>query len=283
MLRNDIVIENDEQYFALKAVSASQIKTFDKSPYEFWRTSPFNPEKIDEEDKDALSFGSLAHCLLLEPEEVEKRFKIYDWGTKTRSTVKYAKAKEEQSDGKTLILPTEYERANFMLSNIRSHKLAAMIIKGATTELPIVWEDEESGILCKAKIDAIKRTKSGIICIDYKTSGDIDSLLNSAQKFQYPLQAIHYSEAVYQKYGEYPVEFVFIIQSNKTGYEDVVCVANVEFNTQEVAKILWRAHLNNIAQKVKEFEKTQDKDIFAPYPERCLLSYSNYYLNNAGA
>ena len=39
----------DEEYFALKAISASQIKQFDKGAYWFWKTSPFNDKRPKDE------------------------------------------------------------------------------------------------------------------------------------------------------------------------------------------------------------------------------------------
>lgn len=60
-------LNNDDAYFAYKAVSASQIKKYDHGAYRFWKDSVFNPEKKTEQETDALVFGKLTHCLLLEP------------------------------------------------------------------------------------------------------------------------------------------------------------------------------------------------------------------------
>ena len=40
----------DEEYFSVKALSASQIKQFDKGAYWFWKSSPFNPDKEPEKE-----------------------------------------------------------------------------------------------------------------------------------------------------------------------------------------------------------------------------------------
>lgn len=272
----DIKIKNDAEYFALKAISASQIKIYDKSPYEFWRTSPFNPDAVQEEDKDALIFGGLCHCLLLEPNDAQNRYIIADFGASRRNKA-YDKIKSE-NHGRIVINHAEWDRANLMLANLRQHPEVTKIVTGATAEMPIVWHNEENDIDCKAKIDAIKRTKSGIILIDYKTSSDIDSVIKWPEKLQYPLQAVHYCEAVREKYGEYPVEFVFIIQSNKPGYEDVIAVANIDLETFEAAQNIWARHLYDMSKKIKSFEETQDKHIFAAYPERVYMRYSNWYL-----
>ena len=266
----------DAEYFDVKAISATQIKQFDRGAYWFWKSSPFNPEKEQEKESDALVFGKLCHCLLLEPSQFQGQYAVVDFG-KTRSNKKYESAKEE-NPGKIIVTPDEVDRALKMIQNVKEHKLASAILDGATAEMPFVWKDPKTGVPCKAKLDAIKRTKNGIVVIDYKTSSDIDGVLNWPQKLQYPLQAEFYSRAVEAKYGEKPCEFVFVIQSNKEGEEDVVCVANVEYETQEVAKSIVDHHIAAIIDRLQIWEETKDKTIWAAYPNRCELRYSNWYM-----
>lgn len=266
----------DSEYFSVPAISASQIKQFDRGAYWFWKMSPFNPDKEPEKETDALVFGKLCHCLLLEPGMFLQEYQVVDFG-KTRANKKYEQAKEE-NPGKIIITPEEFEHATKMIQNVHEHKLASIILDGATAEMPFIWTDKETGMACKAKLDAVKRTKGGIVVIDYKTSGDIEGILNFPQKLQYPLQAEFYGRAVEAKYGEKPCEFVFIIQSNKPGEEDIVCVANVEYETQEVAKSIVDSHIRSIQEKLNLYNDTNDKSIWAAYPNRMEMRYSNWFM-----
>ena len=266
----------DAEYFSVPAISASQIKQFDRGAYWFWKMSPFNPDKEPEKETDALVFGKLCHCLLLEPGMFLQEYQVVDFG-KTRANKKYEQAKEE-NPGKIIITPEEFEHATKMIQNVHDHKLASIILDGATAEMPFIWTDKETGMACKAKLDAVKRTKGGIVVIDYKTSGDIEGILNFPQKLQYPLQAEFYGRAVEAKYGEKPCEFVFIIQSNKPGEEDIVCVANVEYETQEVAKSIVDSHIRSIQEKLNLYNDTNDKSIWAAYPNRMEMRYSNWFM-----
>lgn len=266
----------DAEYFGVKAISASQIKQYDRGAYWFWKTSPYNDEKGPEQETDALVFGKLCHCLLLEPDHLHNEYAVVDFGA-SRKNKKYETAKEE-NPGKIVITQNELDRAMKMIENVKAHSLASMILDGATAEMPFMWTDKETGMPCKAKLDAIKRTKNGIVVIDYKTSSEIDGLLNWPQKLQYPLQAEFYSRAVEAKYGQRPCEFVFIIQSNKEGEEDIVCVANVEYETQEVAKSIVDFHMQAIKEKLKLWEETHDKNLWAAYPNRVEMRYSNWYM-----
>lgn len=275
-----VLLNNDDAYFAHKALSASQIKTYATGgAYEFWKSSVFNPEKKPDEETDALIFGKLAHCMLFEQEEVENRFLIMDWGTKTRGTKKYEDAKVANPN-KTLISPAEYEKAGKMLSCLRDHRLAREIINGAYCERPFIWTDKSTGLPMKCKMDAFKRTNYGLVIIDYKTSSDIDGVLRRGEKFQYPLQDACYCEAAKEKYGEEPVEFVFILQSNKDGEEDKICVANVDNESRSYARDVYTSTKSEIARKLKQWDETKDPTIWAAYPERMTIGYSNWYLDN---
>ena len=266
----------DSEYFSVPAISASQIKQFDRGAYWFWKTSPFNPEKDPEKETDALVFGKLCHCLLLEPNMFKEEYQIIEFG-KTRSNKGYEKAKEE-NPGKIIINQEEFDHAMKMIQSIKDHKLASLILDGATAEMPFIWTDKATGLQMKCKMDAIKRTKNGIVVIDYKTSSSISEILKYAQKLQYPIQSEVYFRGVEAKYGEKPCEFVFIIQSNKPGEEDIVCVANVELETQRIAHDIVDAHLNEIKVRLDRWNETHDKSLWAAYPEREFIRYSNYYL-----
>jgi len=276
METNQIQKISDKEYFEIPAISASQIKQFDRGAYWFWKSSPFNPEKEQEKETDALVFGKLCHCLLLEPGHFKNEYQVIDFGKKCNNK-EYEKAKEEYP-GKIIINQEELDHAMKMIQCVKEHKLASLILDGATAEMPFIWTDKETGMSCKAKLDAVKRTKSGLVVIDYKTSSDIEGVLNWCQKLQYPLQAEFYCRAVEAKYGERPCEFVFIIQSNKTGEEDIVCVANVEYETQEVAKSIVDSHIKSIQEKLNLWNDTNDKNIWAAYPNRMEMRYSNWFM-----
>lgn len=267
----------DAEYFSVPALSASQIKQFDKGAYWFWKSTPFNVKKEPEKESDALVFGKLCHCLLLEPDQFDKEYIVCDFG-KLRSNKKYEEAKQANPD-KIIINQEELEHAQKMMAAIKEHKLASIILDGATAEMPYVWTDKETGIHCKCKMDAIKRTKGGIVVIDYKTSSDIEGVINWPQKLQYPLQADFYCRAVKDKYGEEPVEFVFVIQSNKPGEEDIIAVCNVEFETQSVAHDIVTHHIQEIKEKLDMWYKTHDKNIWAAYPNRVEMRYSNWFMD----
>jgi len=267
----------DAEYFSAPAISASQIKAYDKGAYWFWKQTPFNPNREQEKESDALVFGKLCHCLLLEPNMFSETFVVADFG-KSRANKKYEEAKIFNPD-KSIVSPDEYAHACKMIQKLKEHPLASVILDGATAEMPYFWTDKETGLPCKCKMDVIKRTKHGIVVVDYKTSSDIESVVNWPQKLQYPLQADFYCRAVKEKYGEDPVEFVFIIQSNKEGEEDIIAVCNVEYETQGVAHDIVTHHMFEVKDKLDKYKQTLDKNIWAAYPNRVEMRYSNWFID----
>lgn len=272
------LLNNDDAYFAYKALSASQIKTFVVGGvYDFWKTSVFNPERKEGEETDALIFGKYAHCCLFEQEEVSKRFLVLDWGTKTRGTAKWKKAVEENPN-KILISPDEAEKARKMVECLKNHKVASKVLENCKCEEPFIWTDKATGLPCKAKLDAYKENGDIMTIVDYKTSSDIDGVLNKAEKYQYPIQAVFYQRAIKEKYGK-DSDFIFIVQSSKVGEEDKICVCYVEHESLKVAEQILENSMIKIKELLDEYEVFKDKTIFEPYPELMELKYSNWYLN----
>lgn len=277
---SNIQFIQDDEYFSQKALSASQIKDYDKSAYHFWKRSVFNDEREKEAETDALCFGKLTHCLVLEPEVFDKKFLVMDWGTKTRNTEKYKKAQAEHPD-KMLVLPYEYEKSQKMVSALQNHDLANAILAGGHSEVPFMWTDKETGILCKMKADKIKKIAGGrILIVDYKTTSDIDSILKWPQKLGYPLQEAMYRFGIQNRFNidDSKIDFMFILQSNKEGEEDVICCADTDYDTLIAAEDITRHHIREISEKLKEFEEKKDKNIFSAYPNKMTIRYSNWYL-----
>jgi len=62
-------------YFEIPAVSNSSLSTFSYDPSYYYKVY-VTKELVDKKESSSLTFGSLVHCLLLEPEEVQNRYVI---------------------------------------------------------------------------------------------------------------------------------------------------------------------------------------------------------------
>lgn len=128
-------------------LSYSSLKAFKESP------STFIEYKLAKrEPTDAMLFGSMLHCLVLEPVEFDKRYHCLDdqdicssiGGAKPRATKAYkewkAVAMAEAGD-RELVETNEYLSAKIIASNVLHNRASAKVLDmGWNHEKPIEWE-----------------------------------------------------------------------------------------------------------------------------------------------
>lgn len=106
-----------------------------------------------------------------------------------------------ESGGDSRIVLSSYDVGTVegMRNAVLSDPWARSLLDSRTdTELSIVWRDEETGVLCKARMDAACFASS--LVWDLKTTQDASpaGFAKSLANFGYDLQAAHYLEAVQQ-------------------------------------------------------------------------------------
>ena len=204
--------QEEQDYYKIKALSASQIKQYLKSPTDFWRYSIYNDDRLELSSK-AIEFGKAAHCYVLEPQN----FNIL-------------------SDDGVLFI------------SIDNNEYASSLLYGLTTEEPFTL-DIGDGFYLKGKMDGVKKLQNGMTCIiDYKTTGN--SVIDWGNKAQWDFHDIQV--AVYQKlfksrYHKYADHFIFLVQSTKEGYENDIDY--VEFDTESIERATQR--LENAIEDIK--------------------------------
>ena len=60
-----------------------------------------------------------------------------------------------------------------------------------------------------------------------------------------------------------------------------MCVANVEYETQQAAADIVDHHLLLIKEKLEAWNDSHDKQLFAAYPERVEMRYSNWFMERS--
>jgi exodeoxyribonuclease VIII len=113
---------------------------------------------------------------------------------------KAAKAElEEQYDFDKILKPDDYDTVCAMRESVLGHSIANHFLQGAETEVAAFWADDESGIECKAKIDALPTESSiaysnGDYLVDLKSTVDAspEHMAKAIANFGYARQAAHY-------------------------------------------------------------------------------------------
>lgn len=90
----------DSEYFDLHAVSNSKMVDLCKSPHHYWASW-----RTTWEESDAMRFGKVFHCYLLEPDEFEKRYFLFD--ESERPDKKRTMSAQVNSEWKVQTLETE--------------------------------------------------------------------------------------------------------------------------------------------------------------------------------
>lgn len=192
-------------YNEINAVNKSTLWEMRKSPLHYWHLMHDTPRK----DTPAMKFGRAVHARLLQPESFDSEFAVApdcDRRTKEGKAI-WAELTES---GKEIISSEDFQAILAM-----EKEFPFRFIQNAKTEVPFTWTDSETGVYCKARLDAI--TESYVI--DYKTTMDASTAVfqREALRYGYDLQAAMYLEAA-RANGYKPKGFIFIAQEKSAPY-----------------------------------------------------------------
>ncbi len=148
---------------------------------------------------DTMLLGEVLHTLVFEPDTFDERYAVggpinpktgEPFGTATKAFAEWAEAQ-----GKPVFPTPLYDKANAMYAAIAANEEAAKAVIGRDpkhVELSIVWDDPDTGVLCKARIDAVSE-KSKLLW-DVKTTKDASpqGFPWELRRYGYHVQAAHY-------------------------------------------------------------------------------------------
>ena len=153
----------------------------------------------DDEDTASKVRGRYTHSVILEPDTVDEVYavggpvnprtgKTYGMGT-----AKFTAWEVEQ--GKTGVSPEMKEQAEGMAEALRAHAVVGPMLTGkGLSEVSVVWECEETGLLCKARIDRTTMFEGVTALLDVKTAKDASphGFARDSARLHYPAKACHY-------------------------------------------------------------------------------------------
>lgn len=201
--------------------------------------------RIPMEETAALLFGRACHSFVLEGEEVF--FAEFAVAPKCDRRTKEGKAAFEQftlaNEGKTVITVDDLNTIFAIDASVKSHPFAKQLLAQGISEQTVIWEDEETGVLCKCRPDRTPSGNKGVL-VDLKTTTDASerSFLNSVIKYGYARQAKHYIEGVNAGIGRTDYDaFAFIAVEKEAPYRCEVYIlddAFLEYGANERTRLL---------------------------------------------
>ena len=169
----------------------------------------------------AMEFGAMVHKHLLEPQTFADEYAIApNVDRRTKAGKEAWNAFAIENFNKLIVSADDFDQADDMVNAVMSHPIAQQLL-GGKHEVPLFWTDEDTGELCKCRLDILTELDGKPVVVDYKTatSAMTDKFNAAIWQFGYHLQAYMYTEAVMKNMGltERP-RFIFIVQEKKAPY-----------------------------------------------------------------
>lgn len=202
-----------DEYHAIDAASNSRLSRLLKSPAHLKAYLNEPPEETT-----ALLMGRAGHCAILEPDDFPARYRCGPDGDKRTKAVKEAwDALEAEVGTGGVLRRSDYEACLRMRDSVhRSRTAKAMISGSGEVELSYLWEDKESGLLCKARMDRHSPDLPGGTIVDVKTtrSASRREFERTIFSFGYHRQGAFYLEGA--KVRKLPARHFVILAVEKT-------------------------------------------------------------------
>lgn len=182
---------DEDVYHSVEAVGSTLLKSFIEAPAKYLAA-------IGAESKqtDALRFGSLAHCLVLEGHLFSTKFAVSPEGIdrRTKQGKLDWKAFEERSEGKTLIKPDEFKKAKALANSVDKSK--GQYFRNGEAEISYFKKDLETGLILKSRVDYMVTNEKDTLAIDFKTTvcSEPNAFIRASFNLMYYIQAALYLE-----------------------------------------------------------------------------------------
>jgi len=182
-----------DTYWSWDAVNSSILKGFaGKTPAHV----RYELDHGGKESTPALDLGWLTHLAVLEPERFEAGITIAPKIDKRTTAGKQAWTEFQAANaGKASVDPDDYRKVLAMRAALLAHPTAGEFLRSkGTSELSLLWEDRENGLLEKARIDKVGTIGEYPIIGELKTARDASrhAFEGAIYKYGYALSAVHY-------------------------------------------------------------------------------------------
>ncbi len=207
---------SNADYHADPAISASQLKTVMQSPYHYW-SRYLDPDRVAMVPTSAMRFGSLAHCAVLEPDELSKRYQL---APDRRTKEGKAAVTEMAAAGIEAVSEADMVLAVNMAVAVHGHTTAGALLQSGMAEQSFWWDDIATGMRCKCRPDWF----DGTTIVDLKTCQDASptGFAKAVANFGYQIQAAHYLA------GTLATRFIFVAVEKQAPYAIGVYELNTE-------------------------------------------------------
>lgn len=183
---------------AVDVVNFSTLKEMAVSPkrYKYRLANPKPQTK-------PMAFGVAIHTAVLEPERFGEEYVMFT-GKQRRGKV--WDAFKADNAGKQILTRAEYVEASRVRDAVRADRVVREYLDFGEPELAMVWRDEETGVLCKGRMDW-RCSDPDRVLVDLKSTRSIEAFAftRSAARLLYHVQFSFYADGFRAITGKDPV------------------------------------------------------------------------------
>lgn len=187
--------------------------------------------------KKAFDLGRAAHELVLGVGSGVEVVEVSDFKTKAAREARDA----VYAEGKTPLLPKEYQQVQDMAEAVKAHPIAGHVFKPGTgkAEQSMFWKDPASGVVCRARLDWLPTPTKGkrLIVADLKSARSVApaDLQKSIHEYGLHQQDDFYRRACRElKIGDRDTSFVFVFVAKTPPY--LVTVVELDHEARRIGK-----------------------------------------------
>lgn len=216
-----------EDYLAVDALSSTGLRLLSRSAWHY-------RNRVDIDPTPTMLRGTLAHCAVLEPDALSKRYVVVpedaprkptkaQWGAKNPSqdsvkAMQWWTLFQQQAAGRELVDFNDYVVTQQQLQAVIAQPELANLLRSGRGEVSIFWIDEATGLYCKCRPDWLHDVEQQhVVAMDLKTCADEspNGFGRAAARLRYDLQAAHYTAGIEAATGKTVDRFVFGAVTNK--------------------------------------------------------------------
>ena len=224
-----------------ESVSNTMLSAMNKSPAHCYALH-LAPDRPASMSTAAMSAGTLAHAVILEPETLPESYVVMPSDTDLRT-----KAGKEWRDSQTATVIGAEQMTAAMSQAAAFHRVKALknLMQGGDAETSLFWVDKATGLRCRARPDWLHwHGPKRATVLDVKTISDLtpEAVQRAISTYGYHRQEAHYSNGL-RACGVELEEFVFGFVSSSYPFLAAAYVLDDESKQQgreEVGELLDR-------------------------------------------
>jgi hypothetical protein len=192
---------DEAEYHAHQALSSTQMKWLLRSPAHYQWNRAHRIEKAE------FDLGHAVHAELL-GEGMDIRVVPGPWTTRAAKLA----VDEAREDGAVPLKPEQWEQVAHIVAAVREHPIAAGLLRDGDPEVSAFWDDDATGVTCRARFDWITTRADGRpLLVDLKTTAKpATSFARAVLDYGYDTQAAHYLDGYMAATGANPLDVAFL-------------------------------------------------------------------------